>query len=144
MTDEERANLEVVQRMVTAYNAAATADLTPEETLARTLKVFDEFYAPEFRWVEAPMALHPQGRSGGRAELTAAAERVAAMASERRYTLVTALASGDRVAAEYVWEGTYREGGANVKIRLATFYQLRDGQFVELHEYPCVEAPPAT
>ena len=81
---------------------------------------------------------------GGRAELTAAAERVAVLAGERRYTLVSALASGDRVAAEYVWEGTYREGGANVKIRLATFYQLRDGQFVELHEYPCVEAPPAT
>ncbi len=139
----ERSNLATVERMVAAYNRAATAGLTAEEAAVRTLQVFDEFYTPDVRWVEAPTRFSPEGRSGGRAELDAAATGVSALLSERRYTLVDAFAVADRVAAEYLWEATYRADGRRLRIRMATLYRLRDGRFAELHEYPCVEFPTA-
>jgi ketosteroid isomerase-like protein len=144
MTGRERANVEVIERMVAAYNAAAAPDLSVEEALARTLTVFDTFYAPDVRWVEAPTSFYPEGRSGGREELNAAAERVAALLTDRRYTLVDAVAVADRVAAEYVWEARFREGGRSLRVPMATFYRLRDGLFAELHEYPCAQGAPAS
>jgi ketosteroid isomerase-like protein len=138
---EERSNLETIERMVAAYNAAATADLSAEETAARTLQVFDEFYSPDVRWVEAPTPFFPEGRGGGRAEINAAVKGVSALLRERRYTLVDAFAVADRVAAEYLWAATYREGGRQLLIRMVTLYRLRSGRFTELHEYPCVESP---
>ena len=136
----ERSNLDTIDRMVAAYNAAATAGLGAEEAAARTLAVFDESYTPEVRWVEAPTPFFPEGRSGGRAELDAAATGVSALLSERRYRLVDAFAVADRAAAEYLWEATYREDGRRLRIRMVTTYRLRDGRFTELHEYPCVES----
>ena len=138
---EARSNLETVERMVAAYNAAARAGSTAEEAAARTLQVFDEFYSPEVRWVEAPTPFFPSGRSGGRAELEAAAREVSTLLSERRYTLVDAFAVDDRVAAEYSWEATYREDDRRLRIRLVTLYRMRDDAFTEVHEYPCAEAP---
>ena len=135
-----RSGIETVEQMVAAYNAAAAAGLSAEEAAARTLRVFDEFYAPDVRWVEAPTPFFPAGRSGGRAELDAAATGVSALLSERRYTLVDAFAVADRAAAEYLWEATYREDGRRLRIRMVTTYRLRDGRFTELHEYPCVES----
>ncbi|MGY1686600.1 nuclear transport factor 2 family protein [Geodermatophilus sp. SYSU D00867] len=140
MTQAE-SNLETIERMVAAYNAAATAGLSAEETAARTLRVFGEFYAPDVRWVEAPTPFFPSGRSGGRTELEAAVRGVSGLLSERRYTLVDAFAVADRVAAEYLWEATYREDGRRLRIRMVTLYRLQDGRFTELHEYPCSEPP---
>src|SRR3954468_11484093 len=88
---EEQSNLETVERMVAAYNSAATADLSVEETAARTLQVFEEFYSPDVRWVEAPTPFFPEGRKGGRAELEAAAKGLSALLCARHYTLVDAL-----------------------------------------------------
>ena len=139
MTAQERSNTQTIERMVSAYNAAVGQDLSAEEALARTLVVFDEFYAPDVRWTEAPTPFHPGGRTGSRAELRTAAERVSALVTHRRYTLVDTVAVGDRVAAEYVWEARFREGGRGLRIPLATFYRLRDGLVAELHEYPCVD-----
>jgi ketosteroid isomerase-like protein len=138
-----RSGIETVERMVAAYNAAATAGLSAEEAAARTLRVFDEFYAPDVRWVEAPTPFFATGRSGGRAELDAAVRGVSARLDERRYTLLDAFAAADRIAAEYLWEATYRQDGRRLRIRLVTLYRLRDGRFAELHEYPCVESPPS-
>lgn len=138
----DRSGIETVERMVAAYNAAA-AGFGAEEAAARTLRVFDEFYAPDVRWVEAPTPFFPAGRTGGRAELEAAVRGVSARLGERRYNLLDAFAADDRVAAEYLWEATYREDGRRLRIRLVTLYRLRDGRFAELHEYPCVESPPS-
>ncbi len=68
---------------------------------------------------------------------------VSARLGERSYNLLDAFAADDRVAAEYLWEATYREDGRRLRIRLVTLYRLRDGRFAELHEYPCVESPPS-
>lgn len=139
----DRSGIETVERMVAAYNASAAAGFGAEEAAARTLRVFDEFYAPDVRWVEAPTPFFPAGRTGGRAELEAAVRGVSARLGERRYNLLDAFAADDRVAAEYLWEATYREDGRRLRIRLVTLYRLRDGRFAELHEYPCVESPPS-
>ncbi|MGY1669156.1 nuclear transport factor 2 family protein [Geodermatophilus sp. SYSU D00710] len=139
-----RSGIETVERMVAACNAAAAAGLGAEEAAARTLRVFDEFYASDVRWVEAPTPFFPAGRSGGRAELDAAVRGVSARLDERHYTLLDAFAAADRVAAEYLWEATYREDGRRLRIRLVTLYRLRDGRCAELHEYPCVESLPST
>jgi ketosteroid isomerase-like protein len=143
MAGGQLANVQVIERMVAAYNAAAAPDLSAEEALARTLAVFDEFYAPDVRWVEAPTPFYPEGRTGGRRELADAAERVSALLTERRYTLVDAFTVADRLAAEYVWEATFRADGRRLRIPMVTLYQLRDGRFVELHEYPCVQGTAA-
>jgi len=140
---EEQSNLETVERMVAAYNSAATADLSVEETAARTLQVFEEFYSPDVRWVEAPTPFFPEGRKGGRAELEAAAKGLSALLCARHDTLVDAFAAADRVAAEYLWEATYREDGRRLRLRMVTLYRVRDGRFIELHEYPCAEPPEA-
>ncbi len=140
MTREE-SNLETIERMVAAYNAAAAAGFSAEEAAARTLRVFGEFYAPDVRWVEAPTPFFPSGRSGGWAELEAAVRGVSTRLTGRRYTLVDAFATADRVAAEYLWEATYREDGRRLRIPVVTLYRLRDGRFTELREYPCAEPP---
>jgi ketosteroid isomerase-like protein len=143
MAEGDIAHVQVIERMVAAYNGAASPDLSAEEAFARTLAVFDEFYAPDVRWVEAPTAFYPEGRAGGRPELTAAAERVSALLTERRYTLVDAFAAADRVAAEYVWEARFRADGRRLRIPMVTLYRLHDGRVVELHEYPCVQGTAA-
>ncbi len=144
MTAQERSNVNTIERMVAAYNRAAARDLSVEETLARTLQVFDEFYAPDLRWFEAPTPFFPEGRTGGRPEITAAVQQVSALLRERRYTVVDVFAAADRVASEYVWEATYRDSGRTLRIRMATLYRMRDGQFVQVHEYPCMDSAAST
>ncbi|MGY1702746.1 nuclear transport factor 2 family protein [Geodermatophilus sp. SYSU D00766] len=140
---ESRSNLETIKRMIAAYNAAAAAGSSAEEAANRTWQVFDQYYAPDVRWVEAPLPFFPHGRSGGRAEVEAAVRSVSALLSERRYTLVDAFAVDDRVAAEYLWEATYREGDRQLRVHMVTLYRLQDGRCIEVREYPCVEAPPS-
>ena len=106
MPDQEGENDRRLKSLLADYEAAATADLDIEQTRSATLQVFAEYYAEEFSWIEAPTPFYPQGRSGGRLEMTAAIERVSERLSVRRYTLVSVIASGDRVAAELAWEGT--------------------------------------
>src|SRR5437870_4979534 len=109
MPDQEGENVRRLKSLLADYEAAATADLDIEQTRSATLQVFAEYYAEEFSWIEAQTPFYPQGRSGGRLEMTAAIERVSKRLSVRRYTLVSVIASGDRVAAELVWEGTRRD-----------------------------------
>ena len=131
-----------IERFVVAYNAAASDGLSEAETLSAGLAVLDEFWAPEFVWVEAPTSLYPSGRRGGRAELTDAATAVSTLLASRRYELLDLVVEEDRVAAEYVWHARFRAGGDPLRIRLAAFYRLRGGQITEAREYPCVEAAP--
>jgi ketosteroid isomerase-like protein len=89
------------------------------------------------RWEEAPIPdLFPHARSGGRAELTAAAEFVCSVIASCRYTLVDAFAGGDRVAAQLVYDADRRDG-VPVRLLMAALYRWRDGRVVEIAEYPC-------
>lgn len=135
--DIEKANLARLDRFIADYNAAAAPGLTAAETLAATLAVFEEFYADDFTWTEAPIPdLFPDGRGGGRAELAEAAKFVCAALATRRYTLVDAFAAGDRVAAELVYDAVRRDGEP-VRLRIATLYRWRDGRVAHASEYPC-------
>lgn len=137
MTDPSLRN--VIEALTAAYNEAAGEGLSIDETRRATLEVLDRFYAPAFEWTEAPSSFYPSGRRGGRQELEAAAEQVSALFGMRRYTLLEVIEEGDRAAARYIWEASFREGNAHVSIPMSTFYRFSEERIITINEYLCPE-----
>lgn len=129
MTEAER-NAEAARRLVALYNEG-------------TVDWVDACHHPWSRWHELPTAAFPCGRSGGRADLRAAAEHGLKLVPDRRMT-IRRLVGGDRqIALELDWEGTLsaylgdalREG-TRVRLRVAMFLAFSEGQIVEQIDYP--------
>lgn len=129
----ESDNLALATRFLQAVEAGATG-----EALAA-------FFHPDLVQHELPNRLFPAGVTRDRAAVLASAARGAALMRSQRYTLVGALAQGDRVVLEVDWAGTLAvplrdlPAGHELRARQALFLELRDGQIATMRHYDCFE-----
>lgn len=130
----ESDNLALATRFLRAVEAGATG-----EALAA-------FFHPDLVQHELPNRLFPAGVRRDRAAVLASAERGAGLMRSQRYTLVDAMAAGDRVVLEVDWAGTLAvplrdlPAGHQLRARQALFLELRAGQIVGMRNYDCFEA----
>jgi ketosteroid isomerase-like protein len=109
----------------------------------RTSEWVDRYYAPRVEWIELPTRAAPQGRSGDRTALGAAAEAALAWFPDRQMAIRSLVAEGPHVAVELAWWGTAAralgdlQAGTTVRLRIASFFTIADGLIVKHTDY-CV------
>jgi predicted ester cyclase len=126
---------DTIRRCVDAYNRCTTDWV-------------DRYYAAGAEWLELPTRATPQGRSGSRDVLHAAAVSALAAFPDRQMVIGNLVAAGQQVAAELDWRGTAQrtigtlQAGTAVRLRIASFFTVVDGLIVKHTDY-CVPATPA-
>lgn len=132
-TARETDNLALATRFLRALEGGATGD------------ALDAFFDPELVQEELPNRLFPAGVRRDRAAVLESAARGAALMRSQRYTVVSAMAEGDRVVLEVDWAGTLavplRElpAGHELRARQALFLELRGGRIAAMRHYDCFE-----
>jgi ketosteroid isomerase-like protein len=133
MTETEQANLKTAREYLVAIENGATG-----QALAR-------WFTPDVVQEEFPNRLVPAGARRGLAELLEGAERGQKVLSGQRYEVLTAMASGDRVALEVQWTGTLAipvgslAAGDDMRARFAVFLDFRDGRIAAQRNYDCFD-----
>jgi ketosteroid isomerase-like protein len=111
-----------------------------------TVDWVDTYYSEDAEWNELPTPGRPRGRGGTRAVFRAAAEAALTLFPDRQMTIRNLVAGASHVAAELDWEGTAAgaigniAAGTKVRLRLASFFAVRDGLIVGQTDY-CLPAP---
>ncbi len=133
MTTTEEANLALVRRYLDALERGMTS------------VAVGDFFTSDVVQEEFPNRLMPQGARRTLADLRAAAERGGKVMSSQSFTLLHAVASGDRVACEVQWAGTLAVPygsipvGGEMRARFAFFLDIRDGKIAAQRNYDCFE-----
>ncbi len=103
------------------------------------------FFAPDVVQEEFPNRLVPNGAKRDLAALKDGAEKGRKVMTAERYTVKNAVAQGDVVALEVLWEGTLAiplgslPVGGVVRAHFGVFLTFRDGKIVQQHNYDCFE-----
>lgn len=132
MTTEE-ANLETARAYLAAVAGGATG-----EALAR-------WFTPDVVQEEFPNRLVPAGARRGLPELLAGAKRGQRVLVAQTYEVLTAMASGERVALEVQWTGTLAiplgtlAAGDVMRARFGVFLDFRDGLIAAQRNYDCFD-----
>jgi ketosteroid isomerase-like protein len=133
MTTTEQANLETTRAYLAAVEGGATG-----EALAR-------WFTPDVVQEEFPNRLMPTGARRGLQELLDGAERGQTVISAQRYEVLSAIASGDKVALEVQWTGTLAiplgslPAGGEMRARFGVFLDFRDGRIAAQRNYDCFD-----
>jgi ketosteroid isomerase-like protein len=122
MSDDPRA---VVERY---YATVADLSGSPE--------ALPELLHPDFRVVEHPNAIHPEGTIRDREAALSAYEQAKAMLAEQSFEVEEVLVSRDRVAVRATWRGRLA-GGASLEAKVASFFTVAEGQIREHETYDC-------
>ncbi len=104
------------------------------------------FFADDVEQIELPNRLNPKGQQSDLAGMLARSEQGKKVLRGQRYELVSAIAQGERVAAEAIWTGvlaiplgTLAEG-AEMKAHFAMFFEFEEGKIRLQRNYDCFEA----
>lgn len=133
MTTTEQTNLETARAYLAAVESGATG-----EALAR-------WFTPDVVQEEFPNQLVPTGARRGLQALLDGAVRGQTVMSAQRYEVLSAIASGDRVALEVQWTGTLAiplgslPAGAQMRARFGVFLDFRDGRIAAQRNYDCFD-----
>jgi ketosteroid isomerase-like protein len=133
MTTTEQANVETTRAYLAAVERGATG-----EALAR-------WFTPDVVQEEFPNRLMPTGARRGLAELLDGAERGQTVMSAQTYEVLSAIASGDKVALEVQWTGTLAiplgslPAGGEMRARFGVFLDFRDGRIAAQRNYDCFD-----
>lgn len=131
MSSPTHPNLEVLHRYLDALQSFAPAD------------VLGTFFTPDAVQEERPNRLFAEGRRHDLATMLANSEKGRTLLAEQRYTIKSAIASGDEVAAEVEWIGVLRAGfgtlpaGAQIRAALGMFLTFRDARIASIRNYDC-------
>ena len=129
ITDQESANLRLVEAYLAALEAGAIGD-----DLAR-------FFTPDAVQEEMPNRLNPTGQRSDLATLLERAEMGRHLLAGQRYAIRSALALDDRVAVEADWSATLAvplgtlPAGASMTARFAMFFELDGGRIRRQRNY---------
>jgi ketosteroid isomerase-like protein len=132
MTIEE-ANLAFVRRYYASFDPGA-----PSQPI-------ESFYEPDAVQVEYPNRFLPNGATRDVAAIRLASERGRKLMASQRFELLSAVATGNLVAVEALWEGTLAVPvgdlpvGTVMKARFAQFFEMRNGRIHEQRNYDCFE-----
>jgi ketosteroid isomerase-like protein len=105
----------------------------------------EAFYHPDIVQEEYPNLLLPNGAVRRFDDLRAANEKARSLLRSQRFEIVNAVRSGDHVALESLWTGTFNvtignlAPGAPMRARFAQFFEFRDGLIWRLRNYDCFE-----
>ncbi|MFB7723852.1 nuclear transport factor 2 family protein [Nocardia sp. NPDC056100] len=133
MTLQQHPNIDIAVRYHRAVSRSAVGD-----ELA-------EFFHPEAVHHELPNALFPHGVVRDIAGLRAAAEAGRKNVREQNFEVLNAIAAGDQVALEVLWEGTTAvamgelPAGHVLRAHIATVLEFRDGKILAQRNYDCYE-----
>src|ERR1700722_5938197 len=104
------------------------------------------FFADDVEQIELPNRLNPKGQQSDLAGMLARSEQGKKVLRGQRYEIVSAIAQGERVAAEAIWTGvlaiplgTLAEG-AEMKAHFAMFFEFQEGKIRLQRNYDCFEA----
>jgi ketosteroid isomerase-like protein len=134
MLDEEAArNLGRARAFLAAIEAGATGD----ELAA--------FLHPDIVQHEYPNLFLPSGATRDLAAILASAARGRSVMAKQSYAITNALAAGDQVALESLWEGTLAvplgslQAGAVLRGHYAAFMRFANGRIVQHRSYDCFD-----
>ncbi|WP_395104127.1 nuclear transport factor 2 family protein [Actinomadura sp. SCN-SB] len=132
---QEHPNITLARR----YHEAVSAGPSDDELA--------EFLAADVVHREMPNALFPHGAERDLAAMQEAGRRGREALARQRFEVLNAVADGDQVALEVLWEGTLAvpygalPAGHTLRAHIATFLRVRDGKIVEQRNYDCYEPP---
>jgi ketosteroid isomerase-like protein len=133
MQTTEETNLETARAYLRAVEGGATG-----EALAR-------WFTPDVVQEEFPNRLMPSGARRGLRELLDGAERGQSVMRAQRYEVLSAFASGEKVALEVQWTGTLAvplgslAAGDDMRARFGVFLDFRDGLIAAQRNYDCFD-----
>jgi ketosteroid isomerase-like protein len=117
-------------RSVVERYFAAVADLS------RSPDALPELLHPDFRVVEHPNAIHPEGMIRDREAALSAHRQAKAMLAEQSFELDEVLVSGNRVVVRATWRGRLT-AGASLEAKVASFLTVAEGQIREHETFDC-------
>ncbi len=104
-----------------------------------------ELFTPEFTHREYPNRLNPQGRLLDRGQLLEAAGKAAQILIEQRYEIRNVVESGNRIALEVDWWGTFKipfgntPPGQKMHASFAIFLTFEGSRIASQRNYDCFE-----
>ena len=105
----------------------------------------EAFYHPDIVQEEYPNRLLPNGAVRRFDDLRAANEKTRGLLRSQRFEIVNAVRSGDHVALESPWTGTFNvaigtlPAGAPMQARFAQFFEFREGLIWRPRNYECFD-----
>ena len=105
----------------------------------------EAFYHPDIVQEEYPNLLQPNGVIRRFDDLRAANEKARGLLHSQRFEIVNAVRTGDHVALESLWTGTFNvpignlAAGVPMRARFAQFFEFRDGLIWRLRNYDCFD-----
>ena len=117
---------------------AAIASNVSRETLAG-------FFGPGMTITEMPNRIYPKGQTRDVPAMLEGMERGKKMLTKQSYQVLHALADGNRVALEVLWEGVLAvavgslAAGAAMRAHSAMFLEFKDGKIISQRNYDCFE-----
>lgn len=106
------------------------------------------FLAQDYTLREAPHLLAPAGATRNRDEALAGAEAAHDVVSGQRFVVRRTTCEGNRVVVEAEWSATllmdlpHWDTGDVIRARVASFFEVLDGQVVSQDSYDCYFTPP--
>ena len=105
------------------------------------------FLAADYTLTEAPHLLAPAGAARNRDEALAGAAAAHDVVSGQRFDVRRTTCEGTRVVVEAEWTATvlmdlpHWDAGEVIRARIASVFEVRDGQIVSQDSYDCYFAP---
>jgi ketosteroid isomerase-like protein len=133
MTGTQEQNLTLVHAYLEAIQAGKPAE------------VLIEFFTEDARQIELPNKLNPAGQQSDLQSMLNRSEQGKRVLREQRYEIVSAIAQGDRVAAEALWTGVLAvpfgplAAGTEMKAHFAMFFEFKGGKIALQRNYDCFE-----
>jgi ketosteroid isomerase-like protein len=103
------------------------------------------FFTADFEQVEYPNTLNPKGQRSDLASALERSERGKTVLKSQRFEVLSAIASGDRVALETEWTGVLAipvaslPAGGQMRAHFAMFLDFRDGRIARQRNYDCFQ-----
>jgi ketosteroid isomerase-like protein len=133
MTDMEAANVAAVRQYLAAIESGTAGE------------VLEHLFSPDAMMIELPNKLNPNGREGNLETMRLRSEQGKKLLRHQSYTIVNAIAQGNRVAIEAKWSGVLAvpfgalEPGATIVAHFAVFFEFENGRIRLQKNYDCFE-----
>ncbi|WP_255770245.1 nuclear transport factor 2 family protein [Pseudarthrobacter sulfonivorans] len=101
------------------------------------------FLAADFRLVEAPHLLAPEGSTRTRAQVLAGADKSGEVVADQKFDIRRTTCENGRVVLEADWSATvlmdlkYWDAGETIRARTASVFEVRDGLIASQDSYDC-------